>query len=73
MSGASSPTEARLLLLLARGSMSADALGEARIMLGQEIGWSRILEQAKANGVVPLVTRNLQQLGFPGVPTQVRA
>ncbi len=53
--------------------MSADALGEVRIMLGQEIGWSRILEQAEANGLVPLVTRNLQQLGFPGVPTPVRA
>jgi hypothetical protein len=73
MSGASSPTETRLLLLLARGSMSADALDEARTMLGQEIGWSRILQQAKANGLVPLVTRNLQQVGFRGVPTQIRA
>lgn len=41
-------------------------------MLAQKIGWFRILQQAKANGVVPVVTRNLQQLGFP-VPTQVRA
>jgi hypothetical protein len=53
--------------------MSPDALGEARIVLGQDIQWSRFLQQAKANGVVPLVTRNLQQVGFPGVPTQVRA
>jgi hypothetical protein len=65
--------EIRLLLLLARGSPSADILDEARIILGQEIGWSSILEQAKVNGLVPLVTRNLRQLGFPGVPPQVRA
>jgi putative nucleotidyltransferase-like protein len=72
MSGGSSPPETRLLLLLARGSMSAEARDEARIILGREIGWSRILRQATANDLVPLVTRNLQQLGFPGVPTQVR-
>jgi hypothetical protein len=53
--------------------MSADARDEARIILGREIGWSRILRQATANDLVPLVTRNLRQLGFPGVPTPVRA
>jgi putative nucleotidyltransferase-like protein len=73
MSGGSSPPETRLLLLLAHGSMSADARDEARIILGREIGWSRILRQATANGLLPLVTRNLRQLGFPGVPTPVRA
>ena len=69
----SDQAETRLLLLLARGSASADTLAEIRGILGQEIGWSRILQQAQANDVVPLVTRNLQQLGFPGVPTQIRA
>jgi hypothetical protein len=68
-----SQAETRLLLRLACGSPSADTLDEARRILARGIGWSRFLQQAKANGVVPLVTRNLQQLGFPGVPTQVRA
>lgn len=69
----SGQAEMRLLLLLARGSPSPDTLDEIRKILGQEIGWSRILQQAKANGLVPLVTRNLQQLGFFGVPTHIRA
>ena len=65
--------QTRLLLLLARGSPSTDALDEARSILCHDIEWPSVLQQAKVNGLLPLLTRNLEHLGFPGVSVEVRA
>ena len=73
MSGVASPTETRLLLLLARGSLSADAVQQITALLSREIDWAWVLRQVKANGIGPLVTRNLRALEFVGVPGRVRS
>ena len=64
--------EDKCLLLLARGRLIPQVEGNARSLLGQPLAWPLILRQAQAHGVVPLLTRNLERLGFPGVPADVR-
>jgi hypothetical protein len=41
--------------------------------LSAGIAWTRLLDQAEAHGVAPLVARNLDALGWPGIPPDVRA
>jgi hypothetical protein len=62
----------RLLLVLARGGLTPDLEDRARALAGHA-SWSRLLERAEAHGVAPLVARNLDALGWSGVPQPVRA
>jgi hypothetical protein len=64
--------EERCLLLLARGTLSATVEESARPLLAQPLAWSSILSQADLHGLLPLLSRNLESLGFPGVPLEVR-
>ena len=64
--------EDELLLLLVRGRLTPEVQDRAGLLLGQELAWPRILGQAGAHGVFPLLYRNLQTLGFSGVPAAVR-
>ena len=73
MSGRAAPAETRLLLLLSLGFPSADGLEEAGDILGWQVDWTWILREVKANGIGPLLTRNLRTLGFAGVPGRVRS
>ncbi len=65
--------EDELLLLLARGSLSAEIQARARDLLARELNWPLILDQPQSYRVLPLVYRHLQTLGFAGVPAQARA
>lgn len=65
--------EESCLLLLARGSLSAAVEDGARALLKQRLSWPSILWQARVHGVLPLLARNLENLGFPGVPPEVRS
>ena len=62
----------RLLLLLARGTLPADSRERVHA-LSAGIAWTRLLDQAEAHGVAPLVARNLDALGWPDIPPDVRA
>lgn len=64
--------EDKCLLLLARRRLTPTGEDTARSLLGQSLAWPLILRRAQAHGVVPLLTRNLERLGFPGVPADVR-
>jgi hypothetical protein len=70
MSGRS--REAALLLLLARGTVPAEIEEQARGLMRQDLAWDLVVAEARAQGVLPLLTRNLSRLGFPGVPAAVR-
>jgi hypothetical protein len=60
----------RLLVLCARPRSGPEALAEARRLLGQAIGWDRLLRRAEEEGVLPLLYWNLR--GFPeAVPPDV--
>jgi len=60
-----------LLLLLARGTFTADVGRHARA-LAAGASWPRLLALADAHGVSPLVARNLESLGWPCVPPSAR-
>jgi len=65
--------EDRLVLILARGRLTAELRNELEDLLARTISWRRIVEQARIHGVLPLLVRNLKSLGYPGVPAEVRA
>lgn len=44
---------------------------EARALLAAPLRWDRILNRVRGHDVFPLFYRNLQTLGFPGVPAEV--
>jgi hypothetical protein len=62
----------RLLRILARGDVPADLGDRARGLIGN-VSWSRFFDRAEAHGVVPLAARSLAALGWPDVPSPVRA
>jgi Uncharacterised nucleotidyltransferase len=71
-----SPTmsaEQRLLLLLARGRLTDSIRARARSLLGQELSWPLLLQQARMYEVTPLLYHHLRQLGFPSVPEAAAA
>ncbi len=60
-----------LVLLLARGELPPHVQRQAIAVLSTQLNWDLILKRAMAQGVYPLLYRNLQRLRFPGVATQV--
>lgn len=70
MSGRS--REVELLLLLARGTLPAEIEEQARSLLCEDLAWDLVVQQAKTEGVVPVLVRNLSHLGFLGVPAVAR-
>ena len=62
----------RLLRILAGGGLSADLDNRARGLTGT-VSWPRLFDRAEAHGVVPLAARSLAALGWPDVPSPVRA
>jgi len=64
--------EDELLLLLARGSLTAEIQARARDLLARGLNWPLILDQPQSYRILPLVYRHLQTLGFAGVPAQAR-
>ncbi len=65
--------EDRLILLLARGRLPPLLAEEARSLLARPLRWDRVLQQARAQEVYPLVHRNLRALDPPGIPADFRA
>jgi hypothetical protein len=65
--------EEKLVLLLARRTLTPDVEAEARVLLRQELCWPLILQHARSHGVTPLVARNLDKPGIPSYPVEVRA
>jgi hypothetical protein len=65
--------ESQLIVLLARGSVPNDLRAQAHALLATGLNWDSILEQVAAEEVYPLFYRNLDTLGFPGVPERARA
>ncbi len=63
-------SEDRLILLLARGGFPPHVQGQTLALLSTQLNWDLILKRATAEGVYPLLYRNLQRLGFAGVPKE---
>jgi Uncharacterised nucleotidyltransferase len=66
-------SEDQLCLLLARGDLTPDVQEQACALLAMPLHWELLLERARVHQVYPLLFRNLDRLGFLGVPGQVRA
>jgi hypothetical protein len=64
--------EERLVLLLARGRLTESERDRAQSLLFPAADWTRCLRLARRHEVVPFVHKNLECLGFPGVPCEVR-
>ena len=81
--------EDRLILLLCRGHLTPELEAEARELLRppsafclppsafclppSALSWSLLLARAIEQEILPLFRRNLETLGFPGVPADARA
>src|SRR5262245_39674043 len=63
----------QLLLLLARGRLGPDENGRAERLLRAGVRWDSVIGLAEAEGVYPLVYRNLHRLDFLGVPSDACA
>ena len=68
---ASMSSEWKLLLFLAAGRLTPGAEDQVRALLARSLDWSGFLGLAHRHGVYPLVTRNLENSGIPGVPSDV--
>ncbi|HSF02258.1 MAG TPA: nucleotidyltransferase family protein, partial [Solirubrobacterales bacterium] len=66
-------TEHTLLLRLACGTAADGDHCGARGLTTPGLDWARLLGVARAHEVTPLVGRNLERLGFAGVPPAIRA
>jgi hypothetical protein len=65
--------EARLVLLLARGTLAGEAAGPATTLLAGSLSWPEVLRLVRQHGVGPLFARNLARLGHGGVPAEARS
>ncbi|PYV21532.1 MAG: hypothetical protein DMG27_20545 [Acidobacteria bacterium] len=65
--------EDQLCLLLLRSELSPDAERQALELLASPLGWQLVLERARTHEVLPLLYRNLEALGFAGMPEPARA
>jgi hypothetical protein len=66
-------SEARLILLLARGFLSEEERGESVRLLSTALDWDYFVEEARSQHVYPLIYRNLKALDFHSVPHRIRA
>jgi hypothetical protein len=64
--------EDQLVLLMARGKLSAELQSCARELLARDLDWSLIIDQPQYYRILPLAYRHLQELGFPRVPVDVK-
>src|SRR5919108_1647905 len=65
--------ENQAILLLARGELTPHVQARALTLLATPLRWELLLERARVHQVYPLLFRNLDRLGFLGIPGQVRA
>ncbi len=65
--------EDELCLLLARGQLTSQLRARALELLSTPLRWPVIMERARSHQVFPLVYRNLNDLGFSGVPEAVQS
>jgi hypothetical protein len=64
--------EDQLCLLLARGKLNSEERARVLQFLRTPVQWPLLLERAYSHQVYPLVYRSLLDLGFLGVPEEVR-
>jgi hypothetical protein len=64
--------ENQTILLLARGELTPQIEERALALLATPLRWELLLERARVHQVYPLLFRNLDRLGFLGMPGQVR-
>jgi hypothetical protein len=64
--------EERLVLVLARGLLTGSEQARARALLSPAPHRTRLLRLVRRHEIVPLVHRNLERLGFLGVPSEAR-
>jgi len=60
--------EAELLLCCGHYSMDPDQIGRAQELLGGQLDWKRLFQIARLHKVLPLLYRNLNQIGAGLVP-----
>jgi hypothetical protein len=65
--------EDQTILLLARGKLTPQIQERALVLLARPLRWDLILERVRVHQVYPLLFRNLDRLGFPGMPGHLRA
>jgi len=70
---ASLDAESRLLLLLVRREVTPEIEARRRRLLRDDIDWPRLVAQARAHDVLPLVARQVRALDAAAVPAPVRA
>lgn len=64
--------EDRLILVLCWGRLTPELVAEAHELLAGPLAWDRIVDCAIEQKVLPPFRRNLERLGFPGVPADAR-
>jgi Uncharacterised nucleotidyltransferase len=65
--------EDQLLLLLARGEISHGVREQVLALIRTPLNWQVVFQKAVAEEVYPLLHRNLNVLGFPHIPAEVRS
>jgi hypothetical protein len=65
--------EDELCLLLARGQLTSEVRTRALELLSTPLRWPVIMERARSHQVFTLLYRNLNDLGFNGVPEAVQS
>jgi hypothetical protein len=62
-----------LVLLLSRKTLTPEERERSRRILSAGVEWTRVLNHARDHEVSPMLYRNLEELGFPGMPQEARA
>jgi len=65
--------EDRLLLLLARRTLTKNIHSEATRLLDQQLDWNHILRRSRIHHVSPLLYDNLKKFKFNRIPQEIRA
>jgi hypothetical protein len=65
--------EAKLVLLLGRGTISPEIGDAAGSLIAAGPSWSEVVRIARQHGVLPLLMRSLQRLPCPGPPPILRS
>ncbi len=67
-----SSIEEQLLLCCARTQVNDDITAQIGLLIQQEINWEQLIELANYHHVIPLLCRNLQQIGGDLLPIDIR-